>query len=400
MSKKHTYYWLLPLVMAFFSCTKKTELSLEETFSYKDKKPFGTWVLHHHLGQLFHKSSIEPQTQKFNSVYEAIEDTASLYVCVSKNYYAGRKDIDALLNFMYDGNDVFISAENIDRHLLDTLGITLRGSGLYPEVDFKSFTNTAVRLQPERFDARKAFIYYYEPFNNYFARFDSSTTRVLGTNDYGKPNFLVLFWGKSRLYLHCEPRALGNYFLLQQKNYTYPQHLFSYVSKTPERILWDDYYNKRHYPVNDDNSSGLAVLFKYPALANAFWLLLLLVVLYVLFEGKRRQRIVPVIPPNENTTVAFTETVSRLYLQKNNNRNIADKIILYFLEHIRSRYYLNTGNLDENFTELLSRKSGVSKEETEKTMRIIEAVQQEAYVTDHQLLILNHQTEKFYKKQS
>jgi hypothetical protein len=400
LSKKHIYqFCLILLTAAFFSCGGP-RISLEETFSKADKIPFGTWVLHQQLSQLFPKSPVHIQKQRFTTAYDVMEDTSSLYVCVSKNFYSGRKDCDAILNFLNDGNSMFISTENMDEHLMDTLGFALRGSGLFAQVDFQSFTNTSVRLQPERFNSNAPYTYYYEPFTNYFTNLDSNNTRVLGYNSFGRPNFIVLFYGKGRFFLHSEPRALGNYFLLQRDNYKYLQQLFAYLPATPERVIWDDYYNKRNYPVSDSNSSGLAVLLQYPAMASAFWLLLVLVVLYVLFEAKRRQRIVPVLPASTNTTVAFTETIGRLYLQKKNNRNIADKIIQYFFEHIRNRYYLNTSHPDENFAELLSRKSGVSKEETDKTLHIIEAVQQETYVTDHQLLILNHQTEKFYKKTS
>ncbi|MFN8247216.1 MAG: hypothetical protein U0T56_12660 [Ferruginibacter sp.] len=38
--------------------------------------------------------------------------------------------------------------------------------------------------------------------------------------------------------------------------------------------------------------------------------------------------------------MAFTETIARLYLQKKDNKNIADKMIMYFNEFIRTHYFL------------------------------------------------------------
>ena len=66
---------------------------------------------------------------------------------------------------------------------------------------------------------------------------------------------------------------------------------------------------------------------KHPPLQYAFWLSLLLLLLYILFAGKRMQRIIPLVKPNENTTVTFTETIGRLYLQKKDNKNIANVLI-------------------------------------------------------------------------
>jgi hypothetical protein len=120
-------------------------------------------------------------------------------------------------------------------------------------------------------------------------------------------------------------------------------------------------------------------------------------VLYILFGGKRRQRIVPAIAPNENTTVTFIETISRLYLQKKDNKDIADKMITYFFEHIRNQYFLNTNNLTEEFTAALSRKSNVSESVTQQLFSTIATVQEATTISDAQLLSLNQQIEKFYK---
>ena len=100
---------------------------------------------------------------------------------------------------------------------------------------------------------------------------------------------------------------------------------------------------------------------------------------------------------NTNTTVAFTETVGHLYLQKKDNRNIADKMIMYFMEHIRKQYYLNTSQVNDDFITTLSRKSNVPKEITEDLFRSINLVHNSFEITDQQLLLLNQQIDIFYK---
>ena len=162
-------------------------------------------------------------------------------------------------------------------------------------------------------------------------------------------------------------------------------------------MYWDDYYNKKNYPPNGkEGKSGLSILLQYPAMA-AFWLLLLLLIVYILFGGKRRQRIVQTIAPNTNTTVAFTETIGQLYLQKKDNRNIADKMITYFQEFIRKQYFLNTSQVNNDFVSTLSRKGNVSKAGTETLFNLITEIQQQEQISDAQLLLLNQQIENFYK---
>jgi len=109
------------------------------------------------------------------------------------------------------------------------------------------------------------------------------------------------------------------------------------------------------------------------------------------------QRVVEAAEPNNNTTVAFTETIGRLYLQKKDNRNIADKQITYLLEHIRNQYYLNTSQVNDEFIAALSRKTNASKEGMDKLFQMIHTIQQSEEISDDQLLELNSQVENFFK---
>lgn len=123
----------------------------------------------------------------------------------------------------------------------------------------------------------------------------------------------------------------------------------------------------------------------------------MLLFFYILFGGKRIQRIIEQIKPNENTTLTFTETIGRLYLQKKDNKNIADKMITYFNEYIRNTYFLNNNHVNDDLVSVLSRKSGVEKEKVDTLYRSIAATQNSDVVNDYQLLSLQQQIQAFYK---
>ena len=76
---------------------------------------------------------------------------------------------------------------------------------------------------------------------------------------------------------------------------------------------------------------------------------------------------------------------------------MADKMITYFLEHIRNQYFLNTNNFTAEFFSTLSRKSNVTLQDTEKLFGLIAKVQKSNGVPDQELLSLNRQIENFYK---
>ena len=393
------YPFFLLMALPFASCNfnKQALPSLKETFSKKDKNPFGGYVFYNQLQQIFYHNDLHTEKQNFETVWQNISDTAALYISISKNLYLSEAAQKAMLNYVNRGNTLFISSENIDSSLLDFLGCKADQS--FPKtVYLEDMKYTSVSMDRAMYYDTATYTYYYLPFAGYFNKYDTSITNVLGINEKGKANFIEIFYGKGRVYLHCEPRALSNYFLLQHKNYLYLQNLFTLTAKTPEHIYWDDYYNKRNYPASANGSkNAFQLLLQYPATAGAFWLVLLLLALYILFGGKRRQRIVTTIPPNTNTTVAFTETIGRLYLQKKDNSNIAGKMIMYFQEHIRKQYFLNTSHVNDEFITTLSRKSNVPIETTAALFTLVNQLQDAPEISDEQLLFLNRQIDIFYK---
>ena len=370
--------------------------SLKETFSKTDRNPVGGYVFYNQVELLFNRNKINTKKNNFETVWQHISDTASLYIVISKNLFLSADGIKAMLDYVDSGNTLLISSEHIDADLLDSLNCKVSQNVTINE-SLSAIRNTSVKLDTGFYKVDNEYPYFYFPFKIYFLNVDTSITNVLGKNEDDKPNFIEVFYGKGKFYLQCEPRALSNYFLLQNKNYQYLQHMFAFTSDIPEHVYWDDFYNTKNHKPKDNNKGGLQVLLQYPAMAWAFWLLVLLLALYILFGGKRRQRVVKTITTNTNTTVAFTETIGQLYLQKNDNHNIADKMILYFYESIRNQFYLNTNQVNDDFITTLSRKSSVPKEEVEALFQSIALINNSFEISDEQLLILNQQIENFYK---
>ncbi len=369
--------------------------SLVETYSKKDTKPFGAEIAFRQIEAMYDGNIIRDKKQDFKETWQNISDTGALYICLAYKLFVNEEEAEAMMEYVSAGNSLVISAGSIDQNLLDKLGCKEIYSEPFIEKTIGVMKNTAVisAMQPDF-----KYSYYYYPFENHFTNIDTSDTRVLGYNDYNQPNSIVHFYGKGRLYLQCEPRAFSNYFLLKENNYEYLKKALAFTKPEPEHVYWDDHYNKIRSRKNTDrNFSTFSELMKHPPLKFAFWLSLILLLLYILFGGKRVQRIIQQLKPNENTTVTFTETIGRLYLQKKDNKNIADKMITYFNEYIRNTYFLNTNQVNADFIAMLSRKSGVDKDKVETLYRSIVATQSSAVVNDYQLLSLHEQIQQFYK---
>lgn len=369
---------------------------LRESFSKQDKKPFGGYIAYRQVKELYSSNSIRDKKQSFILTWNEISDTAALYVCLTHSLFVNEDEVSAMMKYIYAGNDLFISAGIIDENLLKKINCRTRyNMETVQGFDDLKTTRTSSLVEPE-----SPYSYFYFPFSNYFTKIDTGKTRIVGTNEKGLPNSIVYFYGKGKLYLQCDPRAFSNYFLLKDSNYRYMQHSLAFTAITPQHVYWDDYYHKLRRRRNDNNDrsfSSFGEILKHPPLAYAFWLSLLVLALYILFNGKRVQRVIEQLKPNENTTVTFAETIGRLYLQKKDNKNISDKMIMYFNEYVRNKYFLNSNLVNEEFITALSRKSGVPREKVDSLYQVIHLAQASPAVDDQQLLSLNQQIQNFYK---
>lgn len=402
MKIRITYIFsLLAITVLLAGCSRKRPaVSLQETYSKKDTKPFGASIAYRQVASMYDANMVQDKKRDFKDTWENISDTGALYICLAPKLYITDEEVYAMMEYVEAGNSLFVSAAMIDQLLLDEVGC--REIYNDPEIDelVGEMVNTSVSAVAQ---PGSTYGYYYYPFQNYFTNIDSSKTHVLGYNAGGQPNLVVYFHGKGKLYLQCDPRAYSNYFLLKEDNYQYLKSTLAFTENKPQHVYWDDYYYKLRYRRNSSSEkdfSSLNEVMKNPPLKTAFYLSLILLALYILFGGKRLQRIIKQLKPNENTTVTFTETIGRLYLQKKDNKNISDKMVTYFNEYIRNTYFLNTGQVNDDFIMMLSRKSGVGKDQVDTLYRTITATQNSAVVNDYQLLSLQEQIQNFYKKRA
>jgi len=347
--------------------------------------------------QAFEYRGLFVSRESFATSFALNNDTGTVQFSVSRQLKFGEGDLDALLSFIYKGNTFLISAKQIDSTLLKAIGVKLSIGYQVSDLFSLRFKNTHTRLVKDIANPMdSAYEYYYFPFINSFSDITNENIRVVGYNEEGDPNFILLFFGKGRLYLHCDPRAFSNYFILKDNNHDYLGRILQLFPEKTEGNYWNTYYNKTNSS-GKGKSSMINNFLKEPPLKWALLLLLGLMLFFIAFNGKRRQRIVPVIKPVQNSSVAFAEAIASLYLKQNDNKVIADKMISYFNEFVKSHFNIHTSHQGGEFISSLSRKSGISQEITKDLYDHISSVQGMSSVSDQQLLKLNSLIQEFYK---
>jgi hypothetical protein len=126
----------------------------------------------------------------------------------------------------------------------------------------------------------------------------------------------------------------------------------------------------------------------------AYYITAISLLLFMIFEMKRKQRIIPIIKPLTNTTLEFVGTIGNLYFQGNDHKNIAEKKINFFMDQLRTKYWLNTSHLDETFVKIAAKKMGQPEEDVRRLVNTIVAIRVRDRISSQELIDLNRQIEK------
>jgi hypothetical protein len=196
-------------------------------------------------------------------------------------------------------------------------------------------------------------------------------------------------YGEGTFYLHTQPVAFTNFHLLKSNHHEYAQKVLSYIPKGD--VFW--YTKDQNGTIISD--SPLRYVMSQPALKWAWYIFLMGMLIFILFNAKRKQRIVPIIKPLSNTTVDFTKTIGNLYYQEGDHNTIMDKKIIYFLEKIRNEYLIDTHKLDDDFIKKVQLKSGKDLDDIKNAVSLINSYRKNNYPSiEEDLIQLNKAIEK------
>src|SRR5690606_4025262 len=364
-------------------------LNWSPSYTSSDKIPFGCYILNNEVGNLFPNQEIKNiDKSPYQFLSETEVDLNSNLLFINNYLHFDEEELDELLSYVDKGNNVFLSASDFSQILKDTLK-----RDIYTQ---RNFTEDSVMAQMANPNFKKQeFIYARGVFKSYFSSIDTIKTTVLGyfkkeVEEPQRINFIKVKIGSGTLFLHTLPQAFTNYYLLNG-NKQYAANCFSYLSEGT--VYWDDYYKAGRVIID----SPMRFVLKQESLKWTYYLLVSLLILFVIFKAKREQRIIPVIKPLENSSVEFTRTIGDLYFQHKDYTNIILKKVTFFMDYVRSHFYLETENLNDNFIKKLAVKASRSLDETTTLINYIKMLKNKPIHTEQELIELNMLIEAFKK---
>lgn len=367
---------LIAVIAALFWMQGKQpkEFDKRVTLSKKETRPYATKVMHTLLQQCFPKAIISDTKQNPIDWYDndSSENGNTLFFVVSEQFLPNTEELRQLVKFIEKGNVVFVATSKINDAVSSLFKVDILSTNFYYSNSYEDSVNLHLKnpaYVPEETYFNPGFT------SNAYFTFNTDTTAYtnLGNNHNNKPNFIEASIGNGKIILHSDPFLFTNYFILSNNNANYISHALNTITNKPTKIIWDEYYLYKFYSSNNKPKGSLSTLLSYPSFAWAFWLCLILGILYLIVFIKRKQRFIQEIKPLQNDSLAFVQTIGRLYYDNKDHLNLATKMSVYLLEHIRTKYKIATNNLEEDFIKTLSGKSGY---DLEKTQTLIDSIVQ------------------------
>jgi hypothetical protein len=388
------------IAIVIIGASRKLPRRMDEriTLKEKDKIPYGTAAARNLITSLFPNASVTSDSKSPGYWQDISFNSGKQVVILMSGYFnADEYELKKIIDFVENGNYVFIVARGFSTDAQTAFNFAY-GQDNYSPLYNISEDSLKVKLEKPSFSSDSLFMFPGTKFESWFETFDTSHAVVLGRNE-SQPNFIRMNIGEGSVFIHAAPLAFSNYFILHKNNVHYFEQVLSVIPADVEKIVWNDYYLDKK--VNNSNRrrdpNWLGILFRYPAFKWGFFTALLGILLFVLLNSRRKQRMIPEHTKPRNESLDFVKTMGRLYYDRRDHHNLAKKMGVYFLEHVRSTYKLPTHTLDEQFIEALHFKSGYLRGDLNEIVSFIQYLQDNGSVNEHQLTNFHDQLESFYQ---
>ena len=387
-------FLLLLAGLIYLEANKPQPINWFPSFDARDKIPLGGLVFDKLLKESIAANIIEVNSPPFEKLKET--EIRGTYLFFNDRLEFDKTEMNRLFQWIENGNSVFLSARDFGKTMLDSLNLKMTSSVVYDQIR----TEPLLSLVNKRFESEKPYHIKKDFDTRYFSEIDTLSNIVLGHSDVFKGtlkmelpkiNFIKIPMGKGELFLHAQPEIFSNFFLVDGNNAKHTSEVLSYINKGDTIYL--DYYYKSGKHIN---ISPLRVLLSNKYFKWAYYFVLIGVLFFIIFEGKRKQKSIPIVKPLENKTYEFTRTIAGMYLDKSQHHKIALKQITLFLEYIRTQLRIPTDTLNSRFFKALSDKTGNSEEDTLSLFTKIEKIQNQTNTAATEVIEL-HKSITAYK---
>lgn len=414
--KNSTWIWLLAvlaiLIFLFVFRKDKPVINWSEHYKYNSEDPYGTTVFWKLIERKFNKVPVVTNKDRIAQLL-ANDKAKGSFLYVNKGLWLDSTDLEALLEFVSLGNEAFIATNDFPDELL--LSLTPSVCYYNGQEDNSIFYKEAIvhPLTPNPLDAARFNVqvqkekdtipYKWKWFpDDLFCGCDSMGHLSLGyiNNQPQKSNYIEIPYGEGYFYIHQTPIAFSNIILKKKEALKYFNYVTSfwqipdtlYIQK--ETFSPDDIENQPQF--QNDSESPLRYILSKKALAAAWYTLLAGVLLFFLFYARRRQRVIPIPPRNENTSLEFVKTLGAIYHQQGKPFRLAVHSLKMFAMYVHERTRIHIDWHSDEWVKPVSERMNIPIEVLSEFKNTWELLHNNKPFNENHLMHLHQQLEKIY----
>ena len=362
-----------------------------ESFDFEDEEPQGLYIFK------------ELAERYFDTIPLTLNDFApdslgenGLYIQFVPNFMSDEVFF-SLFDLVHEGHDVLIISDNFNINLADTLSYSFDNVfqiGNQLEFNF---------LDPEiarDYDYRYTFLN--EEFNDTLTNsfnliegtyWDTDKTFVKVATPDSLALMVAFPFGEGRLFYHAKKDLFYNHSFRQDGMFDYTERIFAHFA--PDHISLLDPRTASEFGSNDDKNP-LQFIMSNPPLKAAYYLLILGALLYVIFRGKRKQRVIPVLKKKQNTSLQYVDTVSQLFYQQGQHEKLVSHMRNIFYHKMQKKFFIPPDHKD--YVQVLSKKSRISATELQYVIDRFNSLDDYFTFNENELISLNRRLENIYSK--
>lgn len=364
---------IVMVILTLLEFSKTTLTDWRKNFDIEEKSPFGLFVFNEEVDKLLYNDLERTDLSPYNYYKENKMNQHNILITQAR---LDSESWNKILENVTEGSTALVISEYFSSRIADSLGF-YQSYNSYKE-------SNVLKLTDKKF-TRDSLIIDKLPTGKGFVSIRKNH-EILGkyAGEDAIANLVKIKYGNGIIYFHSEPLIITNYYLLKQENERYLQSLFSLLPI--KETIW---FSGANIAVEESNSP-LRFILSNPALRYAWWIFLGGLLLFIIFNAKRKHRIVPIIEPLSNKSVEFVKSIGNLYLQEGDFHDMMAKKAQYFLYYVRTELLIDTRSLDDTFEKMLHLKTGKSIEKIKQTIVLIKKAQNpNAKVVKEDLIKMN-----------
>lgn len=382
---------LIGFMAIFFKIADVPAIKDGSSFDIEKYDKGGLWLFHQLLQKRYGEENV---TIVNNDNLDLVDEPGHLLIAINESLFLDSIETQKMIDFVAQGNEILTITS---RYMIynDTLSA----------VSLNHANHRDTIIQMTWHDSTK-YDYHHEEIGISNPRYMRQSHYNRMTNDslFRDYQYEDLLYMEDSLsvfrrvpveegdfYYHTMPHLFTNVGPLRTNYLTNFNKTFDHFN-SEKVILYQRARKRIDHGLNDQ--SKLQYILSQPPLKYAYYLTLLLGLIYVAFASKRKQRTIPLQEVSKNTSLEYIETMSTLYQAQGQNEKLVVHIKNNFYHKVTTQYYLDRN--DPEFAMKLSQKSKIPISQIEGIIKQLEIANNYTF-NDDQLIRLYKDIDSFDK---